>query len=292
MTGSILDAAFLKKLERLSLASRRPFAGQMKGEKRSTKRGSSVEFADYREYQYGDDLRYVDWNTAARLEKLYVKLFVEEEDLYLALLIDTSRSMEFGSPRKLTQAAQIAAAIGYIGLTNYDRVSVGAFDSGLKESMPTRRGKSGIVPFFKYLEGLKPEGKTSFADALKLFAGRSKQRGIAVVLSDFMGPHWQDGVRSLLSRGFQVAMVQVLDSEELRPTLVGDLNVIDCETLESKEMSINPALLQRYQGALADFQAEIDTFANRYGCDFVTVSTSTPVEDVILKYLRQGGLVR
>ena len=158
-----------------------------------------MEFADYREYQYGDDLRYVDWNTAARLDKLFVKLFVEEEDLYLALLIDTSKSMEYGRPQKLSHAAQIAAAIGYIGLSNYDRVSVGAFDSGLRDALPTRRGKSGIVPFFRYLNTLQAKGKTSFADSLKAFSARSKQRGIAVVLSDFMDPKWQDGIRSLLS---------------------------------------------------------------------------------------------
>src|SRR5436190_11150827 len=124
MPGQILDAAFLKKLERLSLITKRPFAGQMKGEKRSVKRGTSVEFADYREYMLGDDLRYVDWNTAARLDKLFVKLFIEEEDLYLALLIDSSKSMDFGSPKKLHYAARVAAALGYIGLSNYDRVSV------------------------------------------------------------------------------------------------------------------------------------------------------------------------
>src|SRR5712671_1369524 len=127
MAGPILDSPFLKKLERLSLITRRPFAGQMKGEKRSVKRGSSVEFADYREYLPGDDLRYVDWNTAARLEKLFVKLFIEEEDLYLALLVDTSGSMDFGRPTKLHYAARVAAALGYIGLANYDRVSVAAF---------------------------------------------------------------------------------------------------------------------------------------------------------------------
>src|SRR5579872_1300001 len=151
-TLQILDATFLKKLERLSLATRRPFAGQMKGEKRSIKRGTSIEFADYREYSLGDDLRYVDWNTVARLDKMFLKLFVEEEDLYLALLLDSSRSMDFGEPKKLHHAIRLAAALGYIGLSNYDRVSVQTYAAALGKPLPTQRGKGGVLPFFSYLE--------------------------------------------------------------------------------------------------------------------------------------------
>ena len=292
MIGPILDAAFLKKLEQLSLVSKRAFAGQMKGEKRSVKRGSSVEFADYREYILGDDLRYVDWNMAARLEKLFVKLFIEEEDLYLALLIDTSKSMEFGDPQKLSFAAKVAAALGYIGLMNYDRVSVTAFAGGLKELMPAKRGKVGVIALFDYLNKITPSGTTSFAGAMRAFASRAKSRGVAIVLSDFMDPNWKDGVKSLLACGFQVALIQTLDEEELKPTLVGDLRIIDSESGDSKEMSVNPAVLKRYQDALAAFQADIETFSNRYGCFYLPVSTAMPFKDVIMKYLRQGGLVK
>src|SRR5580765_7980778 len=158
MPGAILDGAFLKKLERLSLITKRPFAGQMKGEKRSVKRGTSVEFADYREYILGDDLRYVDWNTAARLGKLFVKLFIEEEDLYLALLIDSSKSMDFGDPKKLHYSARVAASLGYIGLSNYDRVSITAFAQSLGTALPTKRGKAAVLPFFNYLNRLQAGG--------------------------------------------------------------------------------------------------------------------------------------
>src|SRR5580704_10512768 len=170
-TGSnqILDATFLKKLERLSLATRRPFAGQMKGEKRSVKRGTSIEFADYREYTPGDDLRYVDWNTAARLGKMFLKLFVEEEDLYLALLMDTSKSMDFGDPKKIAYSVKLAAALGYIGLSNYDRVSVQTYAASLGSPMPTVRGKAGVWPFFRYLETTRAGGGTNFAAWLGRF---------------------------------------------------------------------------------------------------------------------------
>lgn len=292
MPEPILDATFLKKLERLSLVTKRPFAGQMKGEKRSVKRGTSVEFADYREYILGDDLRYVDWNTAARLEKLFVKLFIEEEDLYLALLIDTSRSMDFGKPKKLHFAARVAASLGYIGLSNYDRVSVTAFAAGLGDVLPTKRGKAGVLPFFAWLNRIQASGETSFAGALKSFAARAKSRGVAIVLSDFLDPSWSQGLKSLLSRGFQVALIHTLDEEELNPTLLGDLRIIDSETGESKEMSVNPALLSRYQTTLSGFCGEIETLANRYGMDYLRTSTAMPFEDIVLKYLRQGGLIK
>lgn len=292
MPDPILDPTFLKKLERLSLVTRRPFAGQMKGEKRSVKRGTSVEFADYREYLLGDDLRYVDWNTAARLEKLFVKLFIEEEDLYLALLIDASKSMDFGSPTKLHYAARVAAALGYIGLSNYDRVSVTAFANDLRDPLPTQRGRGGVLPFFAWLNRVQAEGTTGFAAAMKAFAVRARYRGVAVVLSDFFDPQWAEGLKSLLARGFQVALIHVLDPEELNPRLVGDLRIIDCETGEAKEMSVNPALLARYQATLHGFCEELETFARRYGLDYLHAPTTLPIEEVILKYLRQGGLIK
>src|SRR5947209_1925006 len=215
MPEAILDPTFLKKLERLSLIAKRPFAGQMKGEKRSVKRGTSVEFADYREYILGDDLRYVDWNTAARLDKLFVKLFIEEEDLYLALLLDTSRSMDFGSPKKLHYAARVAAALGYIGLANYDRVGLTAFAGGIGDALPTKRGKAGVLPLFGYINRLEAEGGTSFAASMKAFAARAKYRGVAIVISDFLDPQWADGLKSLLAHEFQVTLIHTLDEEEL-----------------------------------------------------------------------------
>jgi uncharacterized protein (DUF58 family) len=290
--GPILNAAFLKKLERLSLATRRPFAGQMKGEKRSVKRGTSIEFADYREYIPGDDLRYVDWNTAARLGKMFLKLFVEEEDLYLALLLDTSKSMDFGSPKKLHYAIRLAAALGYIGLSNYDRVSVQTYAATLGKPLPTQRGKAGVLPFFSYLERIEAGGPTAFSTALRRFAATVRFKGLAIVLSDFFDPNWQDGLKALLARGYQVAVLHVLAEDEIQPTLLGDLRIIDSETGETKEMSVNPQLMTRYQQTFAAFCGEIETFCHRYGIDYLRTSTSLPFEDIILKYMRQGGLVK
>ncbi len=290
--GAILDTKFLKKLERLTLVTRRPFSGQMKGEKRSLKRGTSIEFADYREYALGDDLRYVDWNTYGRLDKMFLKLFVEEEDLYLALLLDSSMSMSFGSPKKMDYAIRVAAALGYISLTNYDRVSVQTYSESLGKPLPPQRGRGGVPPFFRYLETVSAEGKTGFAASLRRYSATVRHKGIAIVLSDFFDPKWQDGVKSLLARGNQVALIHVLSEDEINPTLLGDLRIIDSETGDSKEMSVNPQLLARYKQTFNAFCSEIETFANRYGIDYLRTSTNLPFEDLILKYLRQNGLVR
>ncbi len=292
LEGSLLDPAFQKKLEGLSLAARRPFAGQMKGEKRSTKRGTSIEFADYREYTPGDDLRYVDWNTAARLGKMFLKMFVEEEDLFLALLIDSSKSMDFGDPVKLQFAVRVAAALGYIGLSNYDRVSVQPFAASAGAPMPTGRGKTSVFPFLRYLEKIKADGETNISTSLRRFAATARSRGLAVVISDLMDPQWQEGLKPLISRGFQVAVVHVLSEDELEPKLTGDLRIIDSETGHQREMSVNAQLLARYQQTLGQFCSEVEGFCNRYGIDYVRVSTATPFEDLVLRILRKEGLVR
>ncbi len=291
-SNRILDAAFLKKLEKLSIITRRPFAGQMKGEKKSLKRGTSIEFADYREYGLGDDLRYVDWNLAARFDKMFLKLFVEEEDLFLSLLIDTSESMRFGEPTKFRFAIQLAAALGYIGLSNYDRVSVQPYSAKLGRALPTQRGKGGVLPFFSYLENLKAGGNTSFSSALKRYASTVKHKGVAIVFSDFFDSSWQAGVKALLARGFQVSLIQTLSEDEIKPALLGDLRIIDSETGESKEMSVNPQLQQRYVQAFQQFCGEIESFSHRYGVDYLRAASSMPIEQIVLQHLRAGGQVK
>jgi len=291
---TILDPAFLKKLEALSLVSRRVFAGQSKGERRSLKRGSSVEFADFREYTLGDDLRYVDWKAYGRLEKLYLKLFVEEEDLSLHLLIDTSKSMDFGSPlTKADYARRVAAALGYLALAEYDRVLLASFSDKLGEQFPPLRGRPGISPFFQFLEHKIPVGGgTRFGDALAQYAARAKNIGIAVVLSDFFDPSHVPGIKALLSRRFQVVLLHILDEEELHPTLTGDLRLVDSETEEAREVSISAPLLAQYDAQLESFCGGLQTLSNRYGMDYLRTSTGVPFEDVILKTLRRGGMLK
>ncbi len=292
-TGPLLDPAFLKKLERLSVASRRPLPGHRKGEKRSPRRGTSIEFADYREYVTGDDLRYVDWKAYARLERLFLKLFVEEEDLSVHLLVDGSQSMDFGRPlTKFLYARKVAAALGYIGLVKYDRVGVSSFGQASGRRVPTLRGRASVPQLFGYLQNLRPGGGTDFSRTLQNYVLRAGAPGVCVVLSDFFDPHWERGVRALLARRFHVVLLQVLDPKEVEPDLAGDLRLVDAETGESREISVTPHLLARYRQALEAFCGGLADMAGRHGMDYVRVTTETPFEDLLLKTLRGAGLLR
>ncbi len=298
----LLDAEFLRKLERLSVTAARPFPGRMKGEKRSPRRGSSVEFADYREYAPGDDLRYVDWKAYARLERLFLKLFVEEEDLSVHLLLDASQSMDFAGgaqpgavPGRLTKfeyARKVAAALGYVGLIRYDRVGVSGFAQALGRRIPVLRGRSSVPQLFSYLEQVRPGGSTNFAHALQNYALRAQTPGVCVVLSDFFDPNWEKGVRALLARRFQVVLLQVLAPEELEPDLTGDLRLVDAETGESREISVTPQLVSRYREALDTFCGHLTDTASKHGMEYLRVTTDAPFEDLLLKTLRNSGLLK
>src|SRR5689334_21503767 len=182
----LLDSRFLSQLEQLELVSRKIFLGLMKGERRSKRKGQSVEFADYRNYVVGDDLRFLDWNLYARLDRLFLRLFMEEEDLHFYVLIDNSLSMDFGTPTKLYYAKQVAAALAYIGLVNMDRVMIEAFNDRLTQSFPAQRGRRSLWRVLDFLNKLEPAGSSDLAKALRSFSIKSSGKGIVVILSDFM----------------------------------------------------------------------------------------------------------
>ena len=288
----LLDPEFLRKLDYLSVVAKRIFTGRLKGEKRSKKRGASVEFADFRNYSEGDDLRYVDWNTYARLERLFLKLFVEEEDLYVHILIDTSKSMGFGTPTKLDYTKKIAAALGYIALTNYDRVLLSSFSDGVASFPMTLRGRDSVFQLFQYLRGLKPDGGTNFAGAFRDYAMRTRRTGVAFILSDFLTPRWEDGLKSIVYRQFQTAIAHVLAPEEVNPDLIGDLRLLDSETGEERDVSMSLPLMHEYKRTLDKFQTEVRGACHRYGADYFFTTTDKPFEDLILHTLRAAEVVK
>lgn len=292
LTTSLLEPQFLRKLEQLSLVSKKVFTGQLKGERRSARRGTSVEFADYRNYTHGDDLRYMDWNTFARLEKLFLKLFVEEEDLHVYLLLDGSQSMAYGSPSKFEYGKRVAASLGYIGLTNFDRVGATVFADRMRGHLPPVRGKGQIFPYFDFLERAEYGGQTSLAASLKEYALRTRRAGVAILISDFFDPEWETGLKALLQRKFQVTAIHVLDRTEVRPEHLGDLKLVDCETGEEREITVSAGLLRDYQKAVDQFCGGIRDTCRRYGADYLQAITDQPFEDLILKWLRSAGLVR
>ena len=293
MSAALLEPGFLAQLEQLELVTRRIFLGRMKGERRSKRKGQSVEFADYRNYVVGDDLRHLDWNLFARLDKLFLRLFQEEEDLHFHLLIDNSLSMDFGHPSKSRYARQVAAALGFVGLANLDRVRVQAFNDGATLSSPALRGRRSLWRLLAFLDQLQPAGPSRLAQALRAFALRTTGKGIVVVLSDFMDKAgYEDALRCLVARQMDVFAIQILSQEEIDPEIDGDVRLVDAEDDDAAEVTAGPLLLRRYRENLAAFQAGLQEFCTKRGVSFLAASTATPFDKLVLTSLRQRGLVR
>jgi uncharacterized protein (DUF58 family) len=283
-------AEFLAQLERLSLASRRVFRGRVKGERRSPRKGQSVEFSDYRAYGLGDDLRYVDWNIYGRLDRLHVKLFVDEEDLCLHLLVDASSSMDYGRPSKLDYAVRLAAALGFVGLVNLERVGVGVLREHVAEGWPPTRGRNQFVALVDFLANVRPGGATGLNGGLANYAMRAREAGLAVVISDLLDPHgYEAGLRALLERRFDVHVVHLLDPEEMNPEFSGDFRLTDSETGEVRELSVDGETLRAYKKRLHDFLERVETFCRTQEIGYHRVITDTPVEGFVLAQLK--GLV-
>ena len=301
----MFDSAFLAKLERLHLLSRRAFPGQSRAERRSHKLGSSLEFADYRNYVPGDDLRSIDWNIYGRSDKLFLKLFEEEEDLHIYLLVDTSASMRWTvlDPRtdaplrasKLDLARRLAGTLAYIGLANLDRVNVQFFSSQLGPDLGMGRGKSHFHNVVRFLDRLPDDaGETDFNRSLRAFGQRTKRRGLVLILSDFFDPRgYEEALNYLLYQRFEIQLIQLLDPAELTPRLLGDLRLTDTETGGTYEVTVNEGLVRAYEREFATFLAGLETFCRRRRIGYQRATTNLPFEDFVLRMLRGGSaLVR
>ena len=289
----LLDPEFLHKLDQLELVSRKIFVGRMKGERKSKRRGSSVEFADHRNYSVGDDLRHIDWNVYGRLDKLFLKLFLEEEDLHVYSLLDTSLSMDFGDPTKLHYGKQVAAALAFIGLVNQDRVVLETFSTGLDASMPSVRGRSQMWRVVQYLDNLKASGESNLAKAAKAFAVKHSGKGVVVVISDFLDKHgYEDALRYLLARNLDIYVIQVMSQEEVDPELAGDLRLVDAEDEDEAEITISAPLLRRYKENLNAFVGGLKDWCTKRGITYIFTTNQNPFDKLILNYLRERGLVK
>ncbi|HTI53246.1 MAG TPA: DUF58 domain-containing protein [Verrucomicrobiae bacterium] len=283
----MLSADFLTQLERLSLLSRRSFRGRVKGERRSPRKGISVEFSDFRPYGIGDDLRYVDWNVYARLDRLYLKLFVDEEDLCLHLLIDASASMGFGAPSKLDHAARLAGALGFVGLVGLERVGVGVLRERMAEGFSPARGRSQVLPLMNFLGRLTPGGSTSLNEGLAAYALRSREAGLAVLISDLMDPAgYERGLKALLERRFDVHVIHVLAPDEMNPGFGGDLRLLDAESDELRDLTLDGEALRGYHQRLREFLERAEQFCRGNEIAYHRVVTETPVEEFMLRQLK------
>ncbi len=289
----LLSPALLAQLERLELVSRKIFRGRMKGERRSKRKGQSVEFADFRNYVPGDDLRFIDWNLFARLEKLFLKLFLEEEDLHFYALIDTSSSMDFGEPSKLNYAKQLAAALGFIGLCRADRVKIETLSTTTKNPGPTLRGRSSMWRLMEYLDGIEAGANIPLAEGVKNFCIRNSGKGILVLISDLMDKSgYEQALRLLVAQQMDVYVLHVMSPLELDPDIKGDLKLVDCEDDDIAEVTVSKPLLDRYKRTLAAFIDGAREFCTRRGMSYLMTSTDTPVDRLVSSYLRKRGLVR
>ena len=288
----LLDPAFMARLDQLDVMSRKLLAGKMKGERRSKRRGQSVEFADYRNYVIGDDLRFIDWNIYARLDRLFLKLFLEEEDLSLYVLIDVSKSCDFGNPHKAIYLKRVAAALGYIGLVNYNRVNVIAMADGIVAETGALRGRRRVGQMIDFVSKLTPTGPSHLAQACKRFALAHRQKGVLVVLSDFFDKGgYENGLRYVAGGKYDLFAVQVLSPQEIEPDLQGDLKLRDMEDDDMAEVSITQPLIKQYKANLNAYCLGLKDYVTRRGGTYLFTSTTVPFDTLVLNYLRERGLL-
>jgi len=311
----LLDPRLIARIGQLDLTSRRIFAGKVQGERRSKKRGESVEFADHRPYVMGDDLRHVDWNIYGRLDRFFMKLFMEEEDLSLHIVLDASESMDCGDPNKFFYMQQTAMALGYIGLVNLNRVAIttiggtlrtdrdgdevaerklrGDDDGPVMHALRDLRGRRRVQDLGRFICSLEPGEPTDFSAAAKRLALSRRGRGVMVVLSDFfMKEGYETGLRLLVGRGYDLFAMQLLAPQEVEPDITGDLRLRDVEDADMAEVTISAPLLKKYKQILGAYCGELREFCARREISNLTVRTDMPIDTLLLDYLRKRGLLR
>lgn len=290
---TLLEPKLLAKLDTLEVLTHRVFRGRQKGERRSRKKGMSIEFADYRDYVRGDDTRHIDWNIFARLERLFIKLFLEEEDLAFYVITDASKSMDYGEPNKFEYARKLSAALGYVALKNQDKVGVTAFDTRGFEVVRPARGKGQLPKLLSAVAKMEVTDRTSLRDGIRDFVLRNTQPGIVVLISDFLDEYgFDEALKQFFYRNYEVYCVHLLSPEERDPSLAGHLELIDSETGERQEITLNEALKKQYQETVAAYCTEIRDWCVGRGMSYIAATTDQPIEVMLLSYLRGRGLLR
>lgn len=292
----LFDEKTLRKLDRLALVASKVRAGVMKGERRSTKRGTSIEFADYRDYVRGDDLRRVDWNVFARLERPFIKLLEEEEDLAVHVLVDASRSMDYGtdSQHKFRYAQRLAAALGHIALAAGDRLTLSVLqnDGPIAQYGPAR-GRGHTLRLLQFIDDLKPGGTTELDAALRAYALGGKRAGLAFLLTDLFAPSgYRTGLAQLQGRGYEVSVLHLLSPDELDPPLAGDLRLIDAETGTSQDVTLDGGLRELYRKRVMAWRDDIEAYCLKRGMHYIPVTTDVTWDELVLYHLRRRGLIK
>jgi uncharacterized protein (DUF58 family) len=297
---TLLDGAFARRLERLSLVSRRRLVGQGQGDRRSLRKGSSLEFADYRHYVEGDDPARVDWNIYSRTDTLFVRLYEEEEVLNVHLVVDASRSMDWGEPSKLRYARRLAACIGYIALNASNRLFLWPLSASASAYGPAwGRGRAGAM--LTFLDDFKPaQAGTPLIAGLSpapdleqsLNSFTSRTGGLVVLVSDLLSPSWEKALGRLAGRSGEVVVLHTLSPQELRPALGGDVRLIDRETGAAVSVTLNNDAIRLYGQRLDEWRRTVESFCARHGMGYVPIDTAMPLETLVFDVLRRRGIVR
>jgi uncharacterized protein (DUF58 family) len=292
----LFDAAFQRRLERLAIRTRQVLAWRTVGEHRSPRRSPSREFVDFRAYGHGEDLRYVDWNTYARLGELVTRLGEVNTELTVHVLLDTSASMDWGAPNKLRYAKRLAAALGYVTLRHFDRLVVAPFDSGLGAPFGPRRGRAATAPLFDYLAGLPAAGETDLARVVAGYARRERRRGVLLLVSDLLSGAGPDdnpapALWPLVERGWEVIVFHTLDPEEVEPGFAGDLRLEDVESGGRLRVVPDADAVARYRAAFDAWLAGIEDYCRGHGIGYLRVLTTWPFETLVLRYLQEEGVL-
>ena len=282
-----LEPSELRVLNGLKLNPRKTFSGRIRGERLTKRKGISIEFADYRDYTDGDDLRHLDWNILARLGQPVIKTYQDEEDLAVYLLLDCSASMDFGDPSKFSTAQRLAMALGFVGLASQDAVLPRPL--GVRERpLPPLRGSTSLVRLAKWVQGMEPKADRSLSVSLREFAGGSERQGLALVLSDGLDPAISGALRILGGRGHEIAFLHILSNEEIDPDIEGDLRLLDAESGKSIEITANSGALKAYKQKLQEHCDAIANETRRLGGRYLRVVSGWDVAEVLGLLKREG----
>lgn len=289
----LLDPAFMRRLEQLSIVNKRMIRGTQTGKRRARHAGSSLEFADYRSYTPGDDLRQLDWPAYARLGKLFLKTFLDEQEWHISIYIDCSKSMAYGEPSKFQRARELAAALGFLTLHHFDRLSVYAFDEEVYAKLPQLWGKGKVTQLFQFLEELSLRQVGNLNQALSKGIALPRQPGLALIFSDFLfADGYTEGLRFIQAVRQEVILVQLLAHEEREPFLQGDVCLVDSETQEGREVALSPPLLAAYKQAVRQYQENLASFARGRGMAYLPVGPEQSIEEIIYQVFQPVGLLR
>jgi uncharacterized protein (DUF58 family) len=289
MEQKLVDSTLLKKLETLKLNSNVILNNGYSGGRKSKSKGSSVEFSDFREYVSGDDFKKIDWNAYGRFEKLFIKLFMEEREANINIFLDASKSMDFGSPKKAFIGKQIALALGYLSLSNLDRVSAFNQNNDTLDSLGPINGKKSLSSLVDYLDRINCEQKSDMINAIK---SRPYKRGISIIISDLFSDSFEEIIKYLSYMNQSIVVIQVLCTEELQPKFTGDVRLIDSETDEAKDISMASSVIRAYEKTLNSFFSKIKEICRKYGCYYTLISNETSIESIVFDNLIKAGILR